>query len=396
MLDLGDEPAAERLAQLVRADLVLADQLAVVGVDEVRARVEDLHALEPDVLEAGLAQLGVELRQPQRATSAVRRSRVTSCGATPTCAVTRAICSALASARRSIWPSSTRRQHDAEADDQHQREQAELAEQRQAETAVAHPTVDRRLTGGTEVRRTLEEMPEGDTIHYAARRIRPVLEGHVPDELATPHPRFARDRWPERLAGRAVRSVDAHGKHLFLRFEGGLTIHSHLRMTGSWRVFAPGQRWTRSPRAAWLVLRRGGAEVVQFNGPVLELMTESRTRFDQRIAGLGPDILAPEFDYERYLRRLREDDPTRPIGDAVLAAAHGRGDREPVEGRGLLRGRDRPLAADRQGQRRRGGRDRRRRPPAHAAVGARRQPDAPPARLRPRRAARARAAAAPR
>ena len=83
-----------------------------------------------------------------------------------------------------------------------------------------------------------EEMPEGDTIHYAASRIRPVLEGHVPDEIATPHPRFGRDRWPERLAGRAVRSVDAHGKHLFLRFEGDLVIHSHLRMTGSWRVRA--------------------------------------------------------------------------------------------------------------------------------------------------------------
>ncbi len=162
-------------------------------------------------------------------------------------------------------------------------------------------------------------MPEGDTIHYAANRIRPVLEGHVPDELATPHRRFARDRWPERLAGRAVRSVDAHGKHLFLRFEGGLTIHSHLRMTGSWRVFEQHGRWSRSPRAAWLVARRGDRIVAQFNGPVLELMTESRTRFDQRIAGLGPDILAPgEFDYERFLRRLREDDPTRPIGDAML------------------------------------------------------------------------------
>ena len=161
-------------------------------------------------------------------------------------------------------------------------------------------------------------MPEGDTIHYAARRIRPVLEGHVPDELATPHPRFARDRWPERLAGRAVDSVGAYGKHLFLRFEGGLTIHSHLRMTGSWRVFAPGQRWTRPSRAAWLVLRRAGTEVVQFNGPVLELMTESRTRFDQRIAGLGPDILAPALDEQGFLRRLRADDPTRPIGDALL------------------------------------------------------------------------------
>ncbi len=161
-------------------------------------------------------------------------------------------------------------------------------------------------------------MPEGDTIHYAANRIRPVLEGHVPDELATPHPRFGRDRWPARLAGRAVTSVDAHGKHLFLRFEGGLTIHSHLRMSGTWRVLGRGQPWPRSPRSAWLRLRRGDREVLQFNGPVLELMTDSRTRLDRRIAGLGPDILAPELDEGRFLRRLREDDPTRPIGDALL------------------------------------------------------------------------------
>jgi endonuclease-8 len=158
-------------------------------------------------------------------------------------------------------------------------------------------------------------MPEGDTIHYAANRIRPVLEGHVPDEVATPHARFGRDRWPERLAGRAVRSVDAHGKHLFLRFEGGLTIHSHLRMTGAWRVL-DGDR--PRPRSAWLAIRRGEREVVQLKGPVLELMTDSRTRFDQRLAALGPDILAPEFDYARFLSRLRQDDPTRPIGDAVL------------------------------------------------------------------------------
>ena len=160
-------------------------------------------------------------------------------------------------------------------------------------------------------------MPEGDTIHYAANRIRPVLQGHVPDALETPHRRFARDRWHEKLAGRAVESVDAHGKHLFLRFEGGLTIHSHLRMSGSWRVFDLSSR--QPSRSTWLRVRRGPKEVVQFNGPVLELMTESRTRFDQRIAGLGPDILSAEdFDYERFLKRLRQDDPTRPIGDAML------------------------------------------------------------------------------
>ena len=160
-------------------------------------------------------------------------------------------------------------------------------------------------------------MPEGDTIHYAARRIRPLVEGRVP-EVATPHPRLAADRWPDRLAGRAVTAVDAHGKHLFVRFEGDLVIHSHLRMTGSWGTYRPGQRWRRSARRAWLVLRGEEGEAVQFDGPVLELLAGARTRFDRRLAQLGPDVLAPELDEERFLRRLREDDPTRPIGDALL------------------------------------------------------------------------------
>ena len=76
-------------------------------------------------------------------------------------------------------------------------------------------------------------MPEGDTIHHAARCVGAVLAGQVPDAIETPHPRFGRDRWPERLAGRRVDAVDAVGKHLLLRFEGGLVIHSHLRMTGA-------------------------------------------------------------------------------------------------------------------------------------------------------------------
>jgi endonuclease-8 len=160
-------------------------------------------------------------------------------------------------------------------------------------------------------------MPEGDTIMWAANRIRPALEGRAIDSVRT-HQRFARDRWDERLAGQTVRAVETHGKHLFLRFDGGLTIHSHLRMTGWWGVYRDGQRWRRSPRRAWLVLRAGDEEVVQFDGPVLELLTDSRTRFDQRLAGLGPDILAPELDEPRFLQRLRDDDPTRGFGDALL------------------------------------------------------------------------------
>ena len=161
-------------------------------------------------------------------------------------------------------------------------------------------------------------MPEGDTIRTAANRVGAALIDADIVALETPHPRFGRDRWPEKLAGQKVRAVDAHGKHLMIRFEGGLTIHSHLRMSGSWGVYPRGKRWHRGRHRAWLVIRTPDHEVVQFDGPVLELMTDGRTRFDPRINQLGPDVLADEFDESAFIRRLRMDDQTRTLGDALL------------------------------------------------------------------------------
>jgi endonuclease VIII len=161
-------------------------------------------------------------------------------------------------------------------------------------------------------------MPEGDTIHHAALRVGEALVGREIRAIETPQPRHALDRWPERLAGRRVRAVDARGKHLLVRFEGDLTLHSHLRMGGKWGVYRRGQRWTRAARRAWLVIRTDEHEVVQFDGPLLELVTDSRTRFDPLLASLGPDIVADDFDKRAFLARLREDDQTRAIGDALL------------------------------------------------------------------------------
>jgi endonuclease-8 len=161
-------------------------------------------------------------------------------------------------------------------------------------------------------------VPEGDTIHHAAARIRAVLVGRVPDELRAPSPRAQLERFPERLAGRALLAADAHGKHLLLRFEEGLTLHSHLRMTGSWAVYRVGQRWRRAPRRAWLVMRSGEREVVQFDGPVLELMSDARARRDPRLASLGQDVLGESFDHARFLRRLRAVEETRPVGEVIL------------------------------------------------------------------------------
>ena len=153
-------------------------------------------------------------------------------------------------------------------------------------------------------------MPEGDTIAWTAGRLRPVLEGRVPESIESPR----NPDWPRRLSGQQVTRIDTHGKHLFVHFERGLVIHSHLGMTGYWSVLD--ERPSR--HASWLAMECGERWVVQRRGPTLELLSEGRVRFDQRLAGLGPDVLAPEFDGARFLARLRSDDQTRSLGDALL------------------------------------------------------------------------------
>ena len=196
-----------------------------------------------------------------------------------------------------------------------------------------------------------------------------MLVGEVPDAIETPHPRHLKDRWPERLAGRAVQRVDTHGKNLFVVFEGGLVLHSHLRMTGAWDVRPVGGRWIRSPRRAWLMLRRGDSEVVQFDGPVLELMTGGRRRFDQRLAGLGPDVLAPSFDERLFLARLRADDADTGDRRRADRPTERRRNRKHLEVRGLLGSRDRSVATGARPQRRRSPGGDRRGQAADARVG---------------------------
>ena len=237
-------------------------------------------------------------------------------------------------------------------------------------------------------------MPEGDTIAYAANRMRPVLEGRVPDEILTPQPRHALDRWPDRLRDRAVRSVDTHGKHLFLRFEGDLVLHSHLGMVGVWGVYGPGRCGRPPGRArAWIVFRAGDHEVVEFDGPLLELMTEGRTRFDQRLAALGPDVLADAFDFPRCsdsgcgrtIRHGRSETHCSTSATSPVSATSGRprGAGRPESTRG---GRSGPWID------RGGGGDHRSGPAADAAVGGRGAARDRSARVRVTRAVRVHAA----
>src|SRR5215210_355282 len=148
-------------------------------------------------------------------------------------------------------------------------------------------------------------MPEGDALYRAAQRLQVLVGEEVAVEA--PNPRAAVKNIAQRLDGRRLESVEAVGKNLFLRFEGGVTLRSHLKMKGRWRVQPRGREIFGEP---WLVLRGGTHEALLWHGPVLELSDRVRLR-------LGPDILAQPPDLDAIvasLRRLRGD--TR-LGEAL-------------------------------------------------------------------------------
>jgi endonuclease VIII len=150
-------------------------------------------------------------------------------------------------------------------------------------------------------------MPEGDSLHRAARRLQVLVGQRV--EVETPHPRAAVKGLAERLDGRALERVEAVGKNLLLEFEGGLVLRSHLRMNGRWRVERRGTALRGKP---WLVLRGDDHEAVLWNGAVLELVGRDATR------RLGPDILGEPPDFDAMLERIRAQPRERELGDALL------------------------------------------------------------------------------
>jgi endonuclease-8 len=149
-------------------------------------------------------------------------------------------------------------------------------------------------------------MPEGDSLHRAARRLQTLVGERVAVE--TPHPRAAAAVSAERLDGRRLEAVEAVGKNLLLSFEGGLVLRSHLRMSGRWQVVERGAELHGKP---WLVLTGVEREAVLWNGPVLELSKRSTRR-------LGPDILAEPPDLDGMIANLRREHQRRKLGDALL------------------------------------------------------------------------------
>jgi endonuclease VIII len=157
-------------------------------------------------------------------------------------------------------------------------------------------------------------MPEGDTIHRAAAALRTALLGRALTRVELP-----RIAAPLPAVGATVTRVEARGKHLLVTTSDGLTVHTHQRMTGSWHLYRPGERWRKHPRAARVVLGAEGVVAVCFAAPVVEVLDAGALRRHPALRQLGPDLCDTGADIEEAVLRLGalvHGDTT--IGEALL------------------------------------------------------------------------------
>ena len=147
-------------------------------------------------------------------------------------------------------------------------------------------------------------MPEGDTIFRTAQTLHRALAGKAVTRFETVLPKLERAA----IKGRTVERVRAAGKHLIIDFSGGVHLHTHMRMNGSWHIYRRGQRWRRPRSDMRLVIETEDYIAVGFNIPVADF---------EAAPSIGPDLLSGDFDPGEALRRAREH-PNEEIANVLL------------------------------------------------------------------------------
>jgi endonuclease-8 len=153
-------------------------------------------------------------------------------------------------------------------------------------------------------------VPEGDVVWFTARRLHETLAGRVLTRSDFRVPRYA----TVDLRGQPVTEAVARGKHLLIRTGNGLTVHTHLKMEGSWRVRPAASRLTESYKIR-LVLANADWQAAGYLLGVTEVLPSARE--DQVVGHLGPDLLGADWDAAAAVARLARD-PGRPVGEALL------------------------------------------------------------------------------
>jgi endonuclease-8 len=160
-------------------------------------------------------------------------------------------------------------------------------------------------------------MPEGDHIFRAARTLNRALAGHQVVRFESVLPALTRVHDDTPITGRTIESVTAAGKHVLMRFSGGLVLRTHMRMNGSWHIYRPGETWQRPRRDMRIVVATKEFEAVGFNVPVAEFLKPAEMARHDDLRLMGPDLLGTAFDPDEAIRRFRER-PDMDIADALL------------------------------------------------------------------------------
>ncbi len=169
-------------------------------------------------------------------------------------------------------------------------------------------------------------MPEGDTLFRTAVTLRKALLDRTVTRFDTSVEEVAAVLRRCPMVGRTIRAVEARGKHLLITLappggeaaeERTMVLHTHLRMTGSWHIYRPGEAWQKPERYAKVVIHTAEFVAPCFSAPVVELLTEWQAKRHPSLAGLGPDAMTESFDPEAAFQRLRRY-PEVEIGVAVM------------------------------------------------------------------------------
>ena len=154
-------------------------------------------------------------------------------------------------------------------------------------------------------------MPEGDTAWRTALHLDQALTGQTLTKTDFRVPEHA----TLDLSGRPVESTVSRGKHLLTRIGPDHTLHTHLKMEGSWHLYKPGTRWRRPAHEARVVLSTQTWSAVGFALGIVAVVPRSE---EESVVGhLGPDLLGPDWDPDEAVRRIRET-PDRAVADALL------------------------------------------------------------------------------
>jgi len=160
-------------------------------------------------------------------------------------------------------------------------------------------------------------MPEGDTIFRAARTLHRALAGKPVVRFESMFPALTRVHVDTPLTTQTVESVSSSGKHLLMRFSGGLVLRTHMRMNGSWHIYRPHETWQRPRRDMRIVVATADFVAVGFNSPVADFIRARELPRHEELRRLGPDLLSDDFDEEEARRRIQAR-PAEPIAEVLI------------------------------------------------------------------------------